>query len=216
METLFLVAGGLVFLAGALTTGFASCLTSRLIDEINERSPTDQQLDTFRVTEAILRRHQQLFPDSLTRRRKNIAALVGVLMMIASVGLLLDYASLHDLNRNQIVAPRQQTITGSLTAGPVGRNSYRYTFMVGDTEYSEWGTLEGPERKIGQEVLVYYDPQNPAVNALVRFEYSAGQRAWDIGVGISVLVFIAALSFVSILVATKARRRPPATDQKLP
>src|SRR5262245_20465287 len=213
METLFLVAGGLVFLAGALTTGFASCLTSRLIDEINERSPADQQLDTFRVTEAILRRHQQLCPDSLTRRRKNIAALVGVLMMIAGVGLLLDYSSLHDLNRNHVVTPRQQTITGSLTAGPVGRNSYRYTFTVGDTEDSEWGTLGGPERKIGQQVLVYYDPQKPAVNALTRFEHSPGQRACDIGLGLMIILFVATLSFVSILFATKPRRMPRVTGQ---
>ena len=213
MDTLFLVTGTLVFISGCLIAGLASRLTSRLIDEINERSPADQQVDTFRVTEAILRRHQQLFPKSLTRRRKNIAALGGVLMMIAGVSLLLDYSSLHDLNRNQVVAPRQQTTTGSLTAGPVGRNSYRYTFMVGDTEYSEWGTLEGPERKIGQEVLVYYDPQNPAVNALVRFEYSPGQRAWDTGLGLSVILIIAGLSFVSILFATKSLRMPRVTGQ---
>src|SRR5262249_41015873 len=172
-----------------------------------------QESERAGVTEAILRRHQQLFPDSLTRRRKNIAALVGVLMMIASVGLLLDYASLHDLNRNQVIAPRQQTVTGSLTAGPVGRNSYRYTFTVGDTEYSEWGSPEAAGLKVGQQVVVYYDPQNPAVNALVRFEYSPGRRARDIGLGLMVILFVAMLGFVSILFATNPRRMPRVTGQ---
>jgi hypothetical protein len=207
METVFLVAGSLVFLAGVLTAGFASCLTSRLIDEINERSPADQQVDTLRVTEAILRRHQQLCPDSVIRRQINIAVGVGVLTMFGGIGLFLDYSGLHDQNRNRAVAPRQQTIMGSLTAGPVGRDGYRYAFTVSDTEYSDWGTMQGPEPKIGQPVLVYYDPENPAVSALTRFEYSNRQRAWDLVLGFVILLFVTVLIPVCMIVARMRRNR---------
>src|SRR5262249_49130606 len=135
----------------------------------------------------------------------------GVLTMFAGIGLLLDYSSLSDVNRNRVVAPRQQTAMGSLTAGPVGRNSYRYDFRVSDKEYSDWGTMQGPEPKIGQPVLVYYDPENPGINALARFEYSNSQRALDVVLGIVILSFITVLIPVCMIGARMRRNRSPET-----
>src|SRR5215469_2704805 len=127
METAFLIFGCVGFGAGCLLLILASCIPYRLVDEINERSPADQRLDTFRLTETILRRHEELCPDSSNRRLMNTAMISGILMCAASIGLLLDYSSLHDLSRNQAIGPRQQSIAGTLTAGPIARNTYNYT-----------------------------------------------------------------------------------------
>jgi hypothetical protein len=202
METLFLVSGIMVFLSGCLSAGFASSIPYRLIDEINERSPEDQQIGTFpRISEVVWRRHRELFPGSPKRRQMNVAAVAGVVMMFAGICLLLDYSSLHDINRSRDVAPRQQAIAGTLTAGPVGRNSYSYTFIVASVSYNDWGSVYGSEPKIGQEVLVYYDPRDPTVNALARFEYSSRRRAWDIGLGLFAILFVAVGILVSLLIA---------------
>src|SRR5215467_4660557 len=77
METLFLVSGILVFGSGCLSAALASSLESRLIDEINERSPADQQVDSFRLTEALLRRHRELCPDSPILRQRYVGTAVG-------------------------------------------------------------------------------------------------------------------------------------------
>jgi len=199
METTFLIFGCVGFGAGCLLLILASCIPYRLVDEINERSPADQQVDTFHITATILRRHQQLCPDSSNRRLMNATMIAGVLMMCAGASLLLDYGSLHDLNRNEVVAPRQQSIAGTLTAGPASRNSYGYTFNVRDHSYSGWGLLYGPERKTGQEVVIYYDPNDPTVSGLSPFEYSSGQRAWDVGIGLAIVLLVAAGSVSSTL-----------------
>jgi hypothetical protein len=155
----------------------------------------------------VWRRHRELFPDSPKRRLMNVAAVASVLLMFAGVGLVLDYSSVHELNRNQAVAPRQQTIPGTLTAGPTGRNSYSYTFSVAGVSYTDWGSVLGPEPRIGQEVLVYYDPQDPTVSALARFEYSSTQRARDLVIGIAILISVATLIPVSLIVASGGSKR---------
>ncbi|HKF59454.1 MAG TPA: hypothetical protein VKJ45_28705 [Blastocatellia bacterium] len=203
METILLVFGCVSFGSGVLLAVLGSSIPHRLIDEINERSPADQQVDTFRLTETILRRHQQLCPDSSNRRLMNAAMISGILMWAAGIGLLLDYSSLHDLNRNQVLGPRQRSIAGTLSAGPISRNTYNYTFSVGANSYSGWGSMYGPEPKIGQQVVIYYDPDDPTVNALGPFEFSARERAWKVGIGLSLVLFVITGSVKSISVCWK-------------
>ena len=136
------------------------------------------------------------------------AAVAAVLMMLAGVCLVLDYGSLHELNRNRAVAPRQQSTTGTVTGGPAGRNSYSYTFAVGGTSYSDWGAISGPGANVGQQVVVYYDPLAPTVNGLDRFEYSSRRFEWDIGFGLSILSLVAVAIAVSVVFA-KGRGNPP-------
>jgi hypothetical protein len=198
METVFLVSGCLSFGSGCLFAVLASCIPYRLVDEINDRSTADQKVDTFHITETILRRHQQLYPGSPTRRLMNAAMISAVLMMGAGVCLLLDYSSLHDLNRSQVIAPRQQSTIGTLTGGPAGRDSYGYSFSVGDGSYDGWGPVYGHDTKIGQQVRVYYDPNDPTVNALARFEYSRAKRDWSLGIGIVIAFFVVAGGVVSV------------------
>src|SRR5262249_11826141 len=210
METAFLISGIIAFGCGCLLAAFASVAPYSLIDEINERSPADRQIDGFpRISEAMWRRHGELLPGSPKRRLMGLAGVLAVAMMLAGLGLLLDYSSLHELSRNRVVAPRQQATTGTVTAGTVGRASYSYTFTVDDVSYSDWGSIPGSETKAGQQVTVYYDPENPAVNALVRFEYSVGLRSWDVGVGILANLFIATGIVISIFIARSWRRPSP-------
>ena len=203
METILLVFGCVSFGSGVLLGVLGSSIPHRLIDEINERSPADQQVDTFRLTENILRRHEQVCPDSSNRRLMNAAMISGILMWAAGIGLLLTYNSLHDMNRNQVLGPRQRSIAGTLSAGPISRNTYNYTFSVGANSYSGWGSMYGPEPKIGQQVVIYYDPDDPTVNALGPFEFSARERAWKVGIGLSLVLFVITGSVKSISVCWK-------------
>jgi hypothetical protein len=212
MDTIFLVFGCVAFGSGCLLAILANCIPSKLIDEINEKSPPDQQVGTFRITETILRRHQQLYPHSSNRRLMNAAMISAVLMWGAGVCLLLDYSSLHDLNRDEVVAPRQLSTIGTLTGGPAGRNSYGYTFSLGEASYNGWGSVYGPDPKIGQQFRVYYDPSDPSVNALAPFEYSSRQRAWDIAIGLLTTFVVAAVSAVSIRICWRLWDRSDGTS----
>jgi hypothetical protein len=210
METPFLAIGILVFISGCIGAAVASCIPYRMIDEINERSPADQQIDGFlRISDAMWRRHRELFPDSRKRNMMSLTGIAGLAMMLAGLCLVAAYSSLHELNRNRVVAPRQQETTGTVTAGPLGRHSYSYTFTVGEASYSDWGSIRGPEPTIGQEVLVYYDPQDPTVSALTPFEYSSKERTADLVIGIVILISVATLISVSLIVARGGSKQHP-------
>jgi len=214
METLFIIAGILGFGVGTLSQAWATGIQSRIIDEINAGSPADQQISVFRHSWwKILRRHQELYPDSPKRRQMIVETIAGVLMMFAGGALILDWNSLSTLNRNRDVAPRQQAITVTLAAGkPGGHNTYgyHYTFSLDGNWYEGWeySTPESPTR-IGQQITVYYDPLNPSLNSPERFEYASRQqmeRKWDYFVGLSLVLFLPTVVFVSILISREGER----------
>jgi len=214
MATLFLIVGFISILAGVLSQAWAAGMEYLIIDEINEKSPGDQQVGGFGPSWwANLRLHRELYPDSLKRRQMTVTIVVGMLAMFAGGVLILDWSSLSKLNRNRAVAPRQQAIRVTLAEGkPGGHNTYgyRYTFSLGENSYGGWeySSPESPTR-IGQQITVYYDPLNPSVNSPERFEYSSNQRMqriWDHWVGLSLVLLLPTAVFVSILISREGER----------
>jgi hypothetical protein len=81
-----------------------------------------------------------------------------------SVGLvLLVDSGISD----RMIAKRQRTTQGSITAHePANHNRYGYVFSVNGKSYTGWESPRKDELQIGKQVLVYYDPSDPAKNAL--------------------------------------------------
>jgi hypothetical protein len=68
------------------------------------------------------------------------------------------------------VATREQATRGVITAHePANHNRYGYVFSVNGQSLTVWERPGKDGLKIGQEVLVYYDPLNPSTNALTEF-----------------------------------------------
>lgn len=90
------------------------------------------------------------------------------------------------------VARRQQATTGTIVRHePSNHNRYGYTFKVDGHDYSGWDTPHRTEQSMGQSVRVYYDPLNPATNALTDFH----ERSYSIrGPAIAILFFSAILA----------------------
>jgi hypothetical protein len=66
-------------------------------------------------------------------------------------------------------ATRQQMTTGIVLTHDAGNhNRYGYQFAVGGKTYSG-GQSPKNDLQIGQSVVVYYDPLNPALNSLYDF-----------------------------------------------
>jgi len=114
------------------------------------------------------------------------------------------------------VAPRQQTAAGTIVRHePSNHNRYVYTFAVERHVYSGWDTV-AKEPSIGQSVRVYYDPLNPATNALTDFN----ERSYSLrGPAIAILFFSAILAGGILVLSAVGRARnkgkPPETGSGL-
>ena len=72
---------------------------------------------------------------------------------------------------NHIVAKRQQTVTGIITAHePQNHDRYGFEFALNGQKYSGWGGAEKEKLEMGEAVTIWYDPRNPSKNALKSFE----------------------------------------------
>ena len=93
-------------------------------------------------------------------------------------------------------ASRQQTSFGTVgqceRRGRGHENYCHYTFPVGDEQYA--GVSQAaPDLELGQTVVVYYDNQDPGVNALENFaEQSRKSRRF---VYVFLLVLVAVVAF---------------------
>jgi hypothetical protein len=68
------------------------------------------------------------------------------------------------------IATRQQTTSGIVTAHePVNHDRYGYRFEVDGKAYTGWQIPKDSELAIGQQVIVFYDPENPSANSLTDF-----------------------------------------------
>ncbi len=64
------------------------------------------------------------------------------------------------------VAKREKTALGIIVSHEAwNHNQYRYSFVVNGASYVGLGHPPNEPAKIGDQVLVYYDPSNPAKNA---------------------------------------------------
>lgn len=97
------------------------------------------------------------------------------------------------------VASREQTANGVIDAHESrNHDRYGYKFRVGQREYRGWEIPQKAEPSMGQSVTVYYDPLDPAKNALIDFA-AAGDRLFGFGIGLLFLstVVIGAVMFSS-------------------
>ena len=83
---------------------------------------------------------------------------------------------IHEFTVERAVAGREKTAPGTITAHePANHNQYGYAFSVNGKTYSGRDGAEKQAPRIGKQVLVYYDPHNPAMNALTSFAELEGQ-----------------------------------------
>ncbi len=104
--------------------------------------------------------------------------------------------------RENSAARRQQTSQGLVTSyEPSQHNQCRYTFPVQGKRYSGMASAPTTDVAIGDRVLVYFDSQDPTMNALEDFT-SMSQR--DKGfVSILIVVIAAFVGFILISKATQ-------------
>ena len=77
---------------------------------------------------------------------------------------------IHASRIDRQIAERQQTASGIVTAHePANHNRYGYKFQVDGKLYTGWESPTKAELVIGQQVTVFYDPQDPSKNALTDF-----------------------------------------------
>jgi co-chaperonin GroES (HSP10) len=77
---------------------------------------------------------------------------------------------IHDWKVDREIASREQTTKGLITAHePANHNRYGYVFSVNGRTFNGWESPKKEELKIGEQVVVYYDPQDPNKNALTDF-----------------------------------------------
>jgi hypothetical protein len=95
------------------------------------------------------------------------------------------------------IAAREQSTVGTITIHQAeNHNRYGYTFHVSGHDYGGWETFLKAEPEIGQSVRVYFDPLQPANNALTDFA-DLGDR-W-FARGIALLIFSAFFIAVVLL-----------------
>lgn len=97
--------------------------------------------------------------------------------MLVTVPWVLGAAfSIAASHREAVVANREQNTTCLITAHETSNhNQYRYSFTVSGRQYS--GISQSPTDgvAVGEQMKVYFDPQNPSTNSLEGFS-AASQR----------------------------------------
>jgi hypothetical protein len=96
-----------------------------------------------------------------------------VLPWVLGIGL-----ALRGWEIDRMIAQRQRTTKGTVTTHePANHSRYGYTFFVNGKSYSGWEIPKKEDLNIGQYVTVFYDPLDPAKNALTDFEDRATESA---------------------------------------
>ena len=90
-------------------------------------------------------------------------------------GLALLVSQVHS---DRAIAARERTTQGTITAhDPGNHDSYEYTYGVGDRTFRAWQIPSDDVWRLGQQVVVYYDPTDPAVSSLVEFTERSDRNA---------------------------------------
>jgi len=78
---------------------------------------------------------------------------------------------LYQWRLDSLVAERQQTTTGTITAHePANHDRYGYVFSMNGSTYHGWEFPQNRKYSIGERVTVYYDPTNPTRSSLTEFD----------------------------------------------
>ena len=124
-------------------------------------------------------------------------------LLIALPWAIFVIFSLSGVRADQATASREQTIGGRIVShDPPNHNRYGYEFVVNGRVYTGWSIPVNGEFKIGQQVLVYYDPLDPAKSQLDDFAEN-GYRI--IGPVFACLCGICCVSVFIILQRRRAR-----------
>lgn len=92
------------------------------------------------------------------------------LLVVVPWALLVIY-SLYQWQLDRRIAARQQTTYGAVVAHePANHNRFGFAFVLNGRTYHGWEYPQNREYRIGEQVVVYYDPANPARSALTQFD----------------------------------------------
>ena len=93
------------------------------------------------------------------------------------------------------IATREQTTKGVITAhDPGNHDSYQYSYSVGGRTFHSWQIPYRVAWRLGEQVVVFYDPLEPTVSSLVEF---GDRNDEDIGtIQLLLLGIIGILSYI--------------------
>jgi hypothetical protein len=107
--------------------------------------------------------------------------------------------------QKQAVGRRQQLTSGVVTAyEPSNHNQCRYTFQTQGKQYSGISSALSERVNIGEQVQVYFDPQNPVTNSLDDFSDSSKS---DFSVMVFMTIGIGCIAFCILLARNSRRQR---------
>jgi hypothetical protein len=114
--------------------------------------------------------------------------------------------------RENLAASRQLTSQGTVTAyEPSNHNHCSYTFTAKGRLYSGTRSAATTDVRVGDRVLVYYDSQDPTMNALEDFsEMSHNDRGFA-----EILLFVIG-AFSVVILYSKATTRRKGVHQRTP
>jgi hypothetical protein len=122
-----------------------------------------------------------------------------------AIGLIfLLYSSAVD----RAIAARQRTTHGIVrTHEPANHNRYGYEFVVDGKFYTGWQIPTREEFKIGQQVLVYYDPVDPTTSGLNSFAEAAENALGPVVFCVFGITAVAIFIFVRRRIMQKSGRQ---------
>lgn len=128
-------------------------------------------------------------------------------MLVVSPMLLGIVFAIYTARGNWAIAKRQHSTYGTITAHPPSNHDrYQYTFLANGKPYTGWQSPAKNPFELGQRVLVYYDPANPAQNALTDFAVFGNRNL------IPIPVFLISTAVVFMIIVLNRRMRPASSS----
>jgi uncharacterized protein DUF3592 len=150
-----------------------------------------QKLITLDISEELQRLENQTAGDADDpwTNPSWASLLIAMPWLIGSIALMWGAIANHN------VAAREKTITGAITAHEAANhNTYLYTFAIEGKAYTGRQIPDKQELAVGQQVRVYYDPQDPAKNSLIDFDEVAlgnlGPASFAFWLSAAAIVFV--------------------------
>jgi hypothetical protein len=108
---------------------------------------------------------------------------------------------------DRAIAERQETTQGIITAHePANHNQYVYMFSASGKSYTGRESPRKQKLEVGEQVVVYYDPFNPAKNALTDFAEPSIENLGPLP------VLVAGIGGLAVFIFVRRRTNRPASD----
>jgi hypothetical protein len=134
------------------------------------------------------------------------------LFALGAIGMMIAAHSDKD------VASREQSTTGMIVSHePRNHNRYGYKFQVSGQHYTGSETPLKAEPRIGQSVTVYFDPLDPAENALTDFA-ELGDRLFVYGIGVLIFsgFFVGVVLLFDLTISTLVSTKSKSSSSNVP